>query len=134
MQAQQALAEAVGKYSGKYICVVEGSIPTRDNGVYMKLAGRPAMEVLADVGGKAAAIVAIGSCAAWGGIPSADPDPTGAVGVVDLMPSQTIVNLPGCPPNPLYAAWCPTAICRLRDAARNGHREAPKVRLRPRYS
>jgi hydrogenase small subunit len=100
MQAQQALAEAVGKYSGKYICVVEGSIPTRDNGVYMKLAGRPAMEVLADVGGKAAAIVAIGSCAAWGGIPSADPDPTGAVGVVDLMPSQTIVNLPGCPPNP----------------------------------
>jgi hydrogenase small subunit len=100
MQAQEALAEAVKKYSGKYICVVEGSIPTKDRGVYMKLAGRPALEVLADVGGKAAAIVAIGSCAAWGGIPSADPDPTGAVGVVDLLPSQTIVNLPGCPPNP----------------------------------
>jgi Ni,Fe-hydrogenase I small subunit len=65
MQAQEALAEAVDKYSGKYICVVEGSIPTRDKGVYMKLAGRPAMEVLADVGGKAAAIVTIGSCAAW---------------------------------------------------------------------
>ncbi len=60
LQAQAALAEAVTKYSGKYICVVEGSIPTRDKGVYMKLAGRPAMEVLADVGGKAAAIVAIG--------------------------------------------------------------------------
>jgi Ni,Fe-hydrogenase I small subunit len=36
-QARQALDEAVKKYSGKYICVVEGSIPTRDNGVYMKL-------------------------------------------------------------------------------------------------
>jgi hydrogenase small subunit len=58
------------------------------------------MEVLADVAGKAAAIVAIGSCASWGGIPSADPDPTGAVGVVDLMPEKTIVNIPGCPPNP----------------------------------
>ena len=64
----------------------------------MKLAGRPALEALADVGGKAAAIVAIGLCAAWGGIPSADP--TGALGVVDLLPGQTIVNLPGCPPNP----------------------------------
>ncbi|MGO9516207.1 MAG: hydrogenase small subunit [Candidatus Korobacteraceae bacterium] len=99
-QAEEALAQAVDNYSGKYVCVVEGSIPTRDKGIYMKLAGRPAMEVLADVGGKAAAIIAIGSCAAWGGIPSADPDPTGAVGVVDLLPNKTIVNLPGCPPNP----------------------------------
>ena len=99
-QAEEALAQAVDKYSGKYVCVVEGSIPTRDNGIYMKLAGRPAMEVLGDVAGKAAAVIAIGSCAAWGGIPSADPDPTGAVGVVDLLPNKAIVNLPGCPPNP----------------------------------
>ena len=99
-QAEQTLSEAVQKYSGKYVCVVEGSIPTKDNGIYMKLAGRPAMQVLEDVGGKAAAIIAIGSCASWGGIPSADPAPTGAVGVADLLPNKTIVNLPGCPPNP----------------------------------
>jgi hydrogenase small subunit len=99
-QAEQSLSDAMARYSGKYVCVVEGSIPTRDNGVYMKLAGRPAMQVLEDVGGKAAAIVAIGSCASWGGIPSADPGPTGAVGVADLLPSKAIINLPGCPPNP----------------------------------
>jgi len=99
-QAEEALEEAVANYSGKYVCIVEGSIPTRDGGVYMKLAGRPAIEVLADVAGKAAAIVAIGSCAAWGGIPSADPNPTGAVGVADLLPGKTIANIPGCPPNP----------------------------------
>jgi hydrogenase small subunit len=99
-QAEEALNEAVAKYAGKYVCVVEGSIPTRDKGVYMKLAGRPAFQVLDDVGGKAAAIIAIGSCASWGGIPSADPDPTGALGVADLLPKKTIVNLPGCPPNP----------------------------------
>jgi hydrogenase small subunit len=99
-QARQALDEAVKKYSGKFILVVEGSIPTKDSGVYMKLAGRPALEVLADIGGQAAAIVAIGSCASWGGIPSADPDPTGAVGVADLLPNKSIVNIPGCPPNP----------------------------------
>ena len=100
MQARQVLDEAVAKYAGKYILVVEGSIPTKDKGIYMKLAGRPALDVLADIGGKAAAIVAIGSCASWGGIPSADPGPTGAVGVVDLMPDKSIVNIPGCPPNP----------------------------------
>jgi hydrogenase small subunit len=99
-QARQALQEAVNKYSGKYILVVEGSIPTGDHGIYMKLAGRPALEVLADIGAKAGAIVAIGSCASWGGIPSADPDPTGAVGVADLLPKHPVVNIPGCPPNP----------------------------------
>jgi hydrogenase small subunit len=99
-QARQVLDEAVQRYAGKYILVVEGSIPTKDKGIYMKLAGRPALDVLADIGGKAAAIVAIGSCASWGGIPSADPDPTGAVGVVDLLPDKSIVNIPGCPPNP----------------------------------
>jgi hydrogenase small subunit len=100
LQARQALDEAVKKYSGKFILVVEGSIPTKDGGIYMKLAGRPALEVLAEIGGQAAAIVAIGSCASWGGIPSADPDPTGAVGAADLLPNKSIVNIPGCPPNP----------------------------------
>ena len=50
LQARQALDAAVNKYSGKYILVVEGSIPAKAHGIYMKLAGRPAMEVLADIG------------------------------------------------------------------------------------
>jgi hydrogenase small subunit len=100
LQARQALSEAVQKYAGKFILVVEGSIPTGAHGIYMKLAGRPALEVLAEIGGQAAAIIAIGSCASWGGIPSADPDPTGAVGVADLLPDHSIINIPGCPPNP----------------------------------
>jgi len=43
---------------------------------------------------------AIGSCASWGGIPSADPNPTGTVGVDSVISGKSIVNLPGCPPNP----------------------------------
>jgi hydrogenase small subunit len=100
LQARQQLDEAMKRYSGKYILVVEGSIPTGAQGIYMKTGGRTAMEVLTDVGGKAAAIIAIGSCSSWGGIPSADPDPTGAVGVADLLPDHSIINIPGCPPNP----------------------------------
>lgn len=99
-QAEQALNEAVERYAGRFILVVEGSIPKKDGGVYMKIAGRPALDVLTEIGNKAAGIVAIGSCASWGGIPSAVPDPTGAVGVVDILPDRSIVNIPGCPPNP----------------------------------
>ena len=51
-QAEETLAQAVDSYSGKYVCVVEGSIPTRDKGIYMKLAGRPAMNVLGRCRGK----------------------------------------------------------------------------------
>jgi hydrogenase small subunit len=66
----------------------------------MKLAGRPALEVLRDIGPKAAAIVAMGSCAAWGGVPSADPNPTGAQGVDSIVSERPVINLPGCPTNP----------------------------------
>ena len=45
-------------------------------------------------------MIAIGSCASWGGVPSADPNPTGAVGVDSVVSGKPIVNLPGCPPNP----------------------------------
>lgn len=99
-QAEAALKQAVAENIGKFVLVVEGSIPTRDQGQYMKLAGRPALEVLRDIGPKAAAIVAMGSCAAWGGVPSADPNPTGAQGVDSIVSERPVINLPGCPTNP----------------------------------
>ncbi len=99
--AEAALQSAVHDNAGRYVLVVEGSIPVKAKGIYMKLAGRPAVDVLAEVGGQAAAIIAIGSCASWGGIPSADPNPTDAVGVAGILKNgQPIVNIPGCPPNP----------------------------------
>jgi hydrogenase small subunit len=99
-QAESALKKAIQENAGKYILVVEGSIPSKDDGVYMELGGRPALQVLKDVAAQAAAVVAIGSCASWGGVPSADPNPTGAVGVDFVVSGKPIVNLPGCPPNP----------------------------------
>jgi len=54
-----------------------GRDPTRDNGIYCKIAGRTATDLVTDIGLKAGAIIAIGSCAAWGGIPSAAPIPPG---------------------------------------------------------
>ena len=100
-QAEKSLTDTVSKYEGKFICVVEGAIPTRDGGIYCKIGDRTAMEILADVGPKAAAVIAIGTCAAFGGIQAADPNPTGAVGVNKLLNGTPIINIPGCPPNPI---------------------------------
>jgi hydrogenase small subunit len=48
----------------------------------------------------AAAIVAIGSCASWGGVQSARPNPTGARGVNHIITDKPVINLPGCPASP----------------------------------
>jgi len=99
--AEAALNAAMMENTGRYILVVEGAIPRKANGIYMKLAGRPAVDVLGDVSARAAAVIAIGSCASWGGIPSADPNPTDAVGVDGILSDgKPIINIPGCPPNP----------------------------------
>jgi hydrogenase small subunit len=99
-QAEAALRQTIEDNAGKFVLVVEGAIPAKDDGVYMELGGRPGVQVLREVAAKAAAVIAIGSCASWGGVPSADPNPTGAVGVDSVVSGKPIINLPGCPPNP----------------------------------
>jgi hydrogenase small subunit len=99
-QAEAALKSAIEENAGKYVLVIEGSIPANQDGIFMELAGQPAIQVAKDVASQAAAVIAIGSCASWGGVPSADPNPTGAMGVDSVISGKPIVNLPGCPPNP----------------------------------
>jgi hydrogenase small subunit len=99
-QAEEALQAAMKANAGKYVCVVEGAIPTKDGGIYCQIGGRTALDMLKEVTDKAAAVIAIGSCASWGGIPSADPNPTGATGVPMILKGKPVVTLPGCPANP----------------------------------
>jgi len=99
-QAEEALKSAMEANAGKYVCIVEGAIPTKDDGIYCKIAGRTAVDIVNDVAGKAGAIIAIGSCASWGGIPSSDPNPTGAKGAPAVLEGKTVVTIPGCPANP----------------------------------
>jgi hydrogenase small subunit len=99
-QAEDAKQASMRENFGNYLLVVDGSIPTKDNGIYCKVANRTMQEHVMEAAEGAAAIVAIGSCASWGGIPSSGPNPTGAVGVAEIIPDKTVVNLPGCPPNP----------------------------------
>jgi hydrogenase small subunit len=99
-QAEAALQSAMKQHQGKYILVVEGAIPTKDDGVYCMIGGRTAIDILNDTAKDAGAIIAIGSCASWGGVPSAEPNPTGAVGAPQILKGKTVVTIPGCPSNP----------------------------------
>ncbi len=99
-QAESALAQTVKDLKGKYIAVVEGSIPTGADGAYCTVGGKSAVQIAREVCGNAAATVAIGTCAAFGGLPAARPNPTGALSVSDAVPeAHTIINLSACPAN-----------------------------------
>ncbi len=99
-QAESVLTHMINKNVGKFICVVEGSIPLKDDGIYCQIGGKKAVDILKEVSEKAAAIVAIGNCASFGGVQSVDPNPTGASGVLDVIKDKPVINVPGCPPNP----------------------------------
>lgn len=97
--AESNLDKVVKEEKGSYIAVVEGSIPMKEDGIYCCIAGRTALDRVREVCGGAFATLAVGTCASYGGIPAAAPNPTGAVGVKAAVPSATVVNLPGCPLN-----------------------------------
>ncbi|MBT0665371.1 hydrogenase small subunit [Geobacter pelophilus] len=99
-QAEKSLHDSMLANKGKYILVVEGAIPTKENGIFCKVSGKTALESLQKAADGALAIIAIGTCASYGGIQSVGPNPTGAVGVKDIVKDKPIINIPGCPPNP----------------------------------
>ena len=99
-QAERSLATVVKEKPGAYIAIVEGAIPTGESGAYCTIGGRAALDIAREVCGGALATIAIGTCAAFGGLPAASPNPTGALGVADAVPGvKNLVNLPACPAN-----------------------------------
>jgi [NiFe] hydrogenase small subunit len=91
---------AVSTYDGRFICVVEGAIPTAANGVYGMVGGSTMLEIAQTIIPRAKHTICFGTCAAYGGLPAAAPNPTGAKGVRDALGINTI-NITGCPPHPL---------------------------------
>lgn len=99
-QAEAARKAAMERNKGKYLLVVEGAIPLKDGGVYCKIGGHTSLELTKECAKDAAAIIAVGSCASWGGMPSTPPNPTGSAGVGEALGRKDVVTIPGCPPNP----------------------------------
>jgi hydrogenase small subunit len=101
---------------GGYILVVEGSIPNGPDGSgrYLVIGNKTFKDTLAEAAKNAVAIVAVGACAAYGGITSADSDvakDTDYKGVAyskevkggmlkELGIDKPVINIPGCPAHP----------------------------------
>ncbi|MCK9373740.1 MAG: hydrogenase small subunit [Sulfuricurvum sp.] len=101
-QAEAQLHEAMESFKGKYLLFVEGSIPVGAGKEWCTIgaSGETFEAHLLRVAADAAAVVAVGSCATFGGVPAAAPNPTGAVGVMEVIKGKPIINIPACPANP----------------------------------
>ncbi len=101
-QAEKQLDEAVEMFKDKYLLFVEGAVPMAMDGLYGTngAKGETFKDQLTRLSAHAAAVVAVGSCATFGGVPAAAPNPTDAVGVMDVVKGKPIINIPACPANP----------------------------------
>lgn len=102
-QSESVLDSIVKNDAGKYILMVEGAVPLGMDGKFLRIGpkGETGAELLQRVAKNAAAVLSIGSCAFDGGVVAAAPNPTGAVGVAEALGRDDIINLPGCPVNPI---------------------------------
>ena len=108
-QVIKVLEDTAEENKGAYVLVVEGAIPTATDapyGVIGERDGKPVemRERVGDLARKAMAVVAVGTCASFGGIPAAAPNPTGCKPVRQILEAEGIdkplINIPGCPPHP----------------------------------
>jgi hydrogenase small subunit len=110
-------AAARGDLGAPFVLVVEGSIPNErinGDGYWTSMGNDPetgepiTLNTWLDrLAHKAFAVVAIGTCAAYGGIHAMAGNPTGAMGLADYLgwdfrsaAGLPIVNVPGCPVQP----------------------------------
>ena len=104
--AEQAREEVIRQQYGQYLLVVDGSVPLAMDGACSTIAGRTNLDILQECVEGAAAVIAVGTCATYGGLPAANPNPTASAGVAELMQrglvaQRKLVNISGCPPLPI---------------------------------
>jgi hydrogenase small subunit len=101
--------ESAKKYKGKYVLVVEGAIPTKQDGVFGSVGeenGKPLtmLKWTERLGRDAMAALTVGTCAAYGGLSAAEPNPSGSKGLTDVFKTlgitTPVINIPGCPCHP----------------------------------
>jgi len=108
-QVIEALENTAKEKKGNYVLAVDGAIPADDKAFYCVMGERNGKPVtietrLVELAKDALAVLAVGTCAAFGGIPAAAPNPSGAQPVRQVLETKGInkplVNIPGCPPHP----------------------------------
>ena len=102
-ESEQVLESVIKNDSGRYILIVEGAVPLEMDGKFLRIGpkGETGLSLLRRSAKNAAAVLAVGTCALDGGVVAAAPNPTGAVGVAEALERDDVINLPGCPVNPI---------------------------------
>jgi len=106
-EGEAAFQQFLDTLETDFILVVEGAIATKDNGLYNIIANYngkrvTAMEAVQMAGERAKYIVAVGTCASYGGISAAKPNPSGSVSVGQFL-GKEVIRVPGCPSHPDWA-------------------------------
>ncbi len=99
---------AIEEAGEEYLLVIDGALPTAAGGLFGRAAGRGGESTMheraLELAEKAGAVVAMGTCAAYGGMHAASPNPSGCVSVMDALTKarieKPIINVAGCPPHP----------------------------------
>ncbi len=97
-QAEENIETVMKKYKGRYILACEGNPPLNQTGMSCIVGGKPYIEVLRHVAKDCSAIISWGSCASWGCVQAASPNPTQATPIHKVITDKPIVRVPGCPP------------------------------------
>jgi len=98
--AEEALEKAISSPDG-FVLVQEGAVPMIENGTWGMVGGHTMAANLKKCAEKAKAIIAMGTCATFGGVQAAKPNPTQAVSVSQFLNRKDVINIAGCPPNPI---------------------------------
>jgi hydrogenase small subunit len=116
--------------SGDYILAIEGSIPMGMPKACV-IGGKPFETILLEMIPKAKAVVAMGTCATFGGIPAAEGNPTGSGSVLEFMQKhdlaweKKLVNCTSCPVHP------DATVGTLAYIAARGYPDVDPVLLTP---
>ncbi len=97
-QAEECLHRTMKERYGEYLLMVEGSVPTADDGIHCVIGGRTALDIVREAVGGAKAVVAWGNCACAGCVQAAKPNPTKAMPIHKVVTGKPIINVQGCPP------------------------------------
>lgn len=113
-EGEAAYQEFLNTLETEFILVVEGAVSTRDNGLYNIIAryqGRAitAMEAVKSAGEKAKYVLAVGTCASFGGVSAAAPNPSQCVSIPQFL-DREVIRVPGCPSHP---DWITGTIANL---------------------
>jgi len=103
-EGNAAYANFLDTLNTDFILLVDGAVSRAANGAYNIVAiynGKPvtAYEALSQAAARAKYILAVGTCASYGGISAARPNPSECTSVRTAI-NRAVIQLPGCPCHP----------------------------------